>query len=31
VVSDAAVDALHSGERVPVTLAEKPKLYEVPG
>jgi myo-inositol 2-dehydrogenase / D-chiro-inositol 1-dehydrogenase len=29
VVSDAAVEALRTGARVPVALAEKPKLYEV--
>ncbi|GAA2629280.1 Gfo/Idh/MocA family protein [Paractinoplanes durhamensis] len=28
VVSDAAVKALQTGERIPVTLAERPKLYE---
>jgi myo-inositol 2-dehydrogenase/D-chiro-inositol 1-dehydrogenase len=27
VVSDAGLEALHSGDRVPVVLAEKPKLY----
>jgi hypothetical protein len=27
VVSDAGVQALHSGERVTVSLADKPKLY----
>jgi myo-inositol 2-dehydrogenase/D-chiro-inositol 1-dehydrogenase len=27
VVSDAAIDALHSGQRVEVTRAEKPALY----
>ncbi|MEU4237609.1 Gfo/Idh/MocA family oxidoreductase [Actinoplanes sp. NPDC026619] len=31
VVSDAAVEALRTGERVAVTLPEKPKLYEVLG
>lgn len=31
VVSDAGVAALHSGDRVPVTLAEKPKLYSLLG
>jgi myo-inositol 2-dehydrogenase/D-chiro-inositol 1-dehydrogenase len=29
VVSDAGVEALHSGERVTVSLADKPKLYAV--
>ena len=31
VVSDAGVEALRTGDRVPVTLAEKPKLYPSPG
>ena len=28
VVSDAAVEALHTGDRIPVTLVDKPKLYD---
>jgi myo-inositol 2-dehydrogenase/D-chiro-inositol 1-dehydrogenase len=31
VVSDAGVKALQTGERVPVTLVDRPKLYEVVG
>ena len=30
VVSDAAVEALHSGDRVPVVLRERPDLYAKP-